>query len=380
MRHITFKIIIGFFIFMISSGTLLAQTYSGLWGQDGELWNPGSPLNDFSNVAGYHGGTVPLPRRQVRVSIKDFGGVGDGVADDTQALIDAIKACPSGGAVFIPNGQYKITDWIKINNLSNITILGEDMFNTKLVFPYSLADLHPSPATTTGNIPTTSYSWGGGFFWFDNAQELGIENLNFIFPDIPWVEHFELTGYNMISISGTNNWIKNVRGYNADSGIFIYGSYTTLTNVLLDAYPGRPIQSTSIVFGGRSGHHAIDIQGGDHNLVENYEETIKYIHSLGSENSATWNVWSNCKGPNIEIDHHSSGIANNLFTDIDMGIGLGAEGQRSINTNGQQETYWNLRSTQILPFDPTGAGIRQGIPIIPEAKKTIVVGWWLDWL
>ncbi|MCO6044761.1 Ig-like domain-containing protein [Aeoliella sp. ICT_H6.2] len=44
-----------------------------------------------------------------------------------------------------------------------------------------------------------------------------------------------------------------------------------------------------------------------------------------------------------------------------------------------KETYWNLRSTQILPFDPTSSGIRQGIPLIPDEKRTIIVGWWLEW-
>ena len=379
MKHFTLKAIIGLFVMILSAGPLMAQRYSDLWGEDGELWTPGSPLNDFSNVAGYRGGTVPLPRRPVRVSIKDFGGKGDGIADDTQALIDAIKACPAGGAIFIPNGKYKITDWIRIENLSNITILGEDMYETQLIFPEGLEAYHPTSTTTTSGKTTSEYSWSGGFFWFENAEEVGIENLNFIFKDTPFREHFDIDGSNMMALTGKNNWLKNIRAYNADNGIFTWATYTTFKNILLDAYPGRPIQSSSIVKGQRAGHHAIDMQGGSHNLIENYEETVKYIHSLGSENNATWNVWSNCKGPNIEIDHHSWGIGYNLFTDIDMGKGLGSEGQRSINKNAEQETYWNLRSTQILPFDGSGAGIKQGIPVLEDWQKTIVVGWWLDW-
>ena len=368
-------------LIILNTGPLMAQRYSNLWGKDGELWKPGSPLKDFSNVAGYRGGTIPLPRRQVKVNIKDFGAKGDGIADDTKALIAAITACPAQGAVFIPNGKYKITDWIKFNNLKNITLLGEDMYETQLVIPLGLEDIHPSASMTTGNIPTTSYSWGGGFFWFDNAEEVGIENLSFMFPDLPYVDHFKERGYNMMKLSGTNCWVRNVRSYNADSGIFLHGSYMTLTNVLLDAFPGRPMTASSVAKNLRAGHHAIDIQGGDHNLVENYEEKVKYIHSLGSENTATWNVWNRCKGPNIEIDHHNnnSGIENNLWTDIDMGSGLGAEGQRNMDKGGYMETFWNLRSTEILPFDSTGAGIKQGIPVFVDANKYIVVGWWLEW-
>lgn len=379
--HVINKVAIGLCVILLNAVPIRAQHYSKLWGKDGELWKPGSPLKDFSNVAGYRGGTVPFPRRPVKVSIKDFGAVGDGIADDTKALIAAIKACPEQGAIFIPNGKYKITDWIKLSNLKNITILGEDMFETQLIIPLGLEDIHSSPSKTTGNIPTTSYSWGGGFFWFDNAEEVGIENLSFIFPDLPYIDHFKERGYNMMKLSGTNCWVRNVRGYNADSGIYLHGSYMTLTNILLDAFPGRPMTASSVAKNLRAGHHAIDIQGGDHNLVENYEEKVKYIHSLGSENTATWNVWNRCKGPNIEIDHHNnnSGMENNLWTDIDMGKGLGSEGQRNIDKGGYKETFWNLRSTEILPFDSTSAGIKQGIPVFVNANKYIVVGWWLDW-
>ena len=45
------------------------------------------------------------------VSVKDFGAVGDGVADDTAAFNAALTAA---GAVFVPEGTYKITSTISI--------------------------------------------------------------------------------------------------------------------------------------------------------------------------------------------------------------------------------------------------------------------------
>jgi len=45
------------------------------------------------------------------VSVKDFGAVGDGVADDTaaiQAAVDAMAALPAGGTVYLPAGVYGI--------------------------------------------------------------------------------------------------------------------------------------------------------------------------------------------------------------------------------------------------------------------------------
>lgn len=46
-------------------------------------------------------------------SVKDFGAVGDGVADDTTAIQAAID---SGKAAFVPSGTYKITATLNLNN------------------------------------------------------------------------------------------------------------------------------------------------------------------------------------------------------------------------------------------------------------------------
>jgi len=46
------------------------------------------------------------------VSVKDFGAVGDGVADDTAAIQAALN---TGRLVFVPYGTYKITSALTIN-------------------------------------------------------------------------------------------------------------------------------------------------------------------------------------------------------------------------------------------------------------------------
>lgn len=45
------------------------------------------------------------------VNVKDFGAVGNGLADDTSAVKAAIEAAPAGGgAVFFPAGSYLLKD------------------------------------------------------------------------------------------------------------------------------------------------------------------------------------------------------------------------------------------------------------------------------
>jgi hypothetical protein len=59
------------------------------------------------------------------VNVKDFGAVGDGVADDTAAIQAAINfaASRNGGYVSIPAGVYKISSTLSITT-SNIKIIG----------------------------------------------------------------------------------------------------------------------------------------------------------------------------------------------------------------------------------------------------------------
>lgn len=54
------------------------------------------------------------------VSVKDFGAVGDGVADDTAAIQAAID---SGASIYFPNGTFKINSSITID-VSNVNIYG----------------------------------------------------------------------------------------------------------------------------------------------------------------------------------------------------------------------------------------------------------------
>ena len=55
-------------------------------------------------------------------NLRGYGAVGDGVADDTTAIRNAIAAVPDGGTLYIPTGRFRITDTIHINRA--ISILG----------------------------------------------------------------------------------------------------------------------------------------------------------------------------------------------------------------------------------------------------------------
>lgn len=141
-------------------------TPSTLWGRNGELWTPQSRLPDFSH-AGYRSGSVDIPEVPVVASVTDFGAVGDGVSDDTDAFLTAIDEVENG-AIFIPPGRYRITKVLEIAK-SNIVLRGAGRDATELFFPISLFDLL-GKGKDGGPY---GWSWGGGWIWTQGGQEEG---------------------------------------------------------------------------------------------------------------------------------------------------------------------------------------------------------------
>ena len=134
-----------------------AATTSKLWGTDGSGWNSASRLPDFS-FAGYHCGEKPIPEVAVAASVRQFGAVGDGKADDTEAFRKAIAATAKG-AILIPAGRYVLTGQIEIAK-SGVVLRGEGIGKTVLVIPKSMEQIH---GAKTVDERKSSWAFGGGF-------------------------------------------------------------------------------------------------------------------------------------------------------------------------------------------------------------------------
>ena len=67
------------------------------------------------------------------VSVKDYGAVGNGVADDTAAIQAALSALPAtGGMVFLPTGKYKTSSQITVGERQHF--VGAGKFATQILF------------------------------------------------------------------------------------------------------------------------------------------------------------------------------------------------------------------------------------------------------
>lgn len=82
--------------------------------------------------AGIPGG---IPNYSVGVDVTHYGAAGDGITDDTQAFKDAIAACPTSTAVYIPDGTYLLSSTLFID--SSIALRGESRMGTILKMNHS---------------------------------------------------------------------------------------------------------------------------------------------------------------------------------------------------------------------------------------------------
>jgi hypothetical protein len=93
-----------------------------------------------SSLVGYNQGGVGAVDRTVQgrlrdsVSVKDFGAVGDGVADDTAAIQAAIDSFATGqGTIYFPKGIYLVTSTITINK-DRMNLIGEGQWVSQIRF------------------------------------------------------------------------------------------------------------------------------------------------------------------------------------------------------------------------------------------------------
>ena len=92
----------------------------------------GSSLVGFIQSGSGAVATTVQAKLRETVSVMDFGAVGDGVTDDSDAIQAALDSVPVGGAsIYFPSGNYKLSKGLNIL-IDQTTLLGAGKFNTEL--------------------------------------------------------------------------------------------------------------------------------------------------------------------------------------------------------------------------------------------------------
>lgn len=145
------------------------QVTSLIWGDHGEKRDR-IKLPDFTE-AGYRKGRVPFPTYSTQINVKQMGAIGDGIADDSNVFIAALKKCKDRKTIYIPPGIFKISQILSVEQ-DQCLIKGAGPTKTTLLFEKGLEELFP--IYTNGQ---TRWSWSGALIVFDRVKESGIEDL-----------------------------------------------------------------------------------------------------------------------------------------------------------------------------------------------------------
>lgn len=218
-------------------------------------------------------------------NVKDFGAIGDGVTDDTQAFLDALDILLNTfgkGVLYCPSGTYKISQQLEIP-LPFVGIKGDGVEASTLFF-YNSSGLKLTEFTSSStfygfsqavieDITLTGPGAGGSGYTY-----LGIEmdKSNFYYFNRFWIKHFDigvnattsvLNKFEHFSVSGckiglqfTNaSWANTIINGNVnggtEAGIVESGSevYITMTDIeaigVYNATTGRYDNGTAIVTG-----------------------------------------------------------------------------------------------------------------------------------
>ena len=332
-----------FILAMLFTSSIHGQTTSALWGVNGENWDPDdttSRLRNFTNV-GYMNGDVPIPDWPVGVNILDYGAIPNDGLDDSQAIIDAIAACPPSHAVLVPKGEFTLLNQINITDKDYFVLRGEDMYESVLHCPKYL-----------GEIIVNYKGTRNGFFLVEGGTHRSIENLSFKFRDQPKGTAWEHRGVSAIYyIDGTeNSWIRNIYIYNSNRGITCTAVQNiSVINITLDHYINRPRyvvkNLTNDDTDRQTAFVSIGMNGVQYSLFHNIEIKGNALHDFNLISGPNDNVVSQVTGERANVQYHGLGNRRHLYTDFDIQYGVVG----SVFEEGRQydETYWGYTGERL---------------------------------
>jgi fibronectin type 3 domain-containing protein len=331
--------------------SLNAQTTSALWGVDGANWDPEtSLLRDFSDV-GYRGGDVSIPDWPVGVNVSDFGAIPNDGLDDSQAIMDAIAACPDFHAVLIPNGRYTILQRM-VPQRDNFVLRGEDMYETVLFFPKYLNEIEIQEIGIDPEDPNNRHIGAPkGFFRIEGGTHRSIENLTFEFREQIKLGHWEHKGATALWYGDgvVDSWVRNLYIKNVDHGLMMDNAERiSFLNMIFDHSISRPdIYGT----GNKTrftGHIGLHMQRAKRCLFHNIEFKGDLSHDFDISGVPSYSVVSNVVGVNVNLHHHAQGAHHNLYTNVYVGNSeTGISGLKD-SQRQHHETHWRIYGDQPL--------------------------------
>ncbi|KLI65064.1 glycosyl hydrolase family 28-related protein [Aurantiacibacter marinus] len=185
------------------------------------------------------------------------------------------------------------------------------------------------------------------FARWDHLNDVGIQDLAFIFPENPDFGHHNESGFNAIYFTGVHNgWVSNLRIENADAGVMT----DDLANVTI----------ANVRTGGdHTAHYSVHV-GNVHNvLVTGNEVSNPTVHTFSFNTQATRSVYLRSTGwEQPTLDQHAGANHQNLYDQITVHVRPDSVTEAGVPSfdlfraggagywspgHGRFNTFWNLQ-------------------------------------
>lgn len=282
------------------------------------------------------------------VNVKAYGAVGDGVADDTVAIQAALDAA---SGVFFPQGTYKISAALQMNDYNFVTGAGR---GSKIVSTHNGAIFKGKGVTLASGTNVRRYNGGGSNLWLQGPATKGVGFTASIALDMRGCTMFK---WSNILITDIYDGVDLGQGYstyyNEFFGVDINGVHY--------GYYSDALGNENTVFGGRVNNCEIGTRDGD-NTHNKYiglaiEVFAQYAHLTASP--ATQNI------------HFITSRIENVAGSTATGIKIDASSQDSLII---QPHFQGLYGTG-TEIDNAGARVN----ILSSQNLTIASGTGISW-
>jgi hypothetical protein len=189
-------------------------------------------------------------------------------------------------------------------------------------------------------------AWNPTLNAYRPLEDCGLEDVRLEFPDLAYPGHQLEHGFNAFSFEGARDcWARRIVIKNADNGPSLEELTKNCSVLDLTQLP----RSVLAINGRISGHHGFSFNIDSHdNLLAGFDFQAAFIHGVSVGYNASGNVARSGHGTDLNLDHHGRTPFENLYTDLDLGMGAypyipvaGAGGDPL--RSGARGTVWNVR-------------------------------------
>lgn len=123
------------------------------------------------------------------ISLRAYGAIGDGIADDTAAVQSAISAMTDGAELFVPEGNYRITSQLLVTGLIGFKIRGAGPRRAKFIAGSAIAagavlKIFNSQLGIVEGISVWAEGLAAYGVWLDTDNSVPVSNVTFINVEI----------------------------------------------------------------------------------------------------------------------------------------------------------------------------------------------------